>query len=71
MKLDGDRLRSPDMEQSKQAQQLRSKAAQCRRMASTVPDHREADQLTEMARRCEERAIQLDPVPREATCRDC
>jgi hypothetical protein len=48
----------------RQAQQLRSKAAQCRRLASTTADRREAEMLSEMARQCDERATLLEPLRR-------
>jgi hypothetical protein len=49
-----------------QAQRLRSKAAQCRRLASTTADRREAEMLSEMARQCDERATHLEPLHRVA-----
>lgn len=49
---------------ARQAQQLRSKAAQCRRLATTTADLREAEMLTEMARQCDERATLLEPLNR-------
>ena len=55
-----------DTNVARQAQQLRSKAAQCRRLASTTADHREAEMLSEMARQCDERATILEPLNRIA-----
>lgn len=55
---------------ARQAQQLRSKAAQCRRLASTTADRREADMLVEMARQCDERATVLEPLNRVAQRHD-
>ncbi len=55
---------------SRQTQQLRSKAAQCRRLASTTADRREADMLSEMARQCDERATYLEPLQRIAQRQD-
>jgi hypothetical protein len=55
---------------AQQTQQLRSKAAQCRRLASGIVDRREAKLLTEMARQCEERARELEPLARVAANHD-
>jgi hypothetical protein len=55
---------------AQETQQLRAKAAQCRRLAASIVDRREAELLIEMARQCEERARQLEPLVRVATHRD-
>jgi hypothetical protein len=59
-----------DTQVARQAQQLRSKAAQCRRLASTAANRREAEMLSEMARQCDERATVLEPMNRLALQQD-
>jgi hypothetical protein len=59
-----------DTQVARQAQQLRSKAAQCRRLVSTTANRREAEMLSEMARQCDERATVLEPMNRLALQQD-
>jgi hypothetical protein len=55
---------------SEQAQALRAKAAQCRRLAARAADRVTADLLRAAARQCDARATELEPLQRVAARHD-